>query len=179
MDALVSGCSRNTHVNCYGSGKDALVSGCSRNMNVIMVGHGCSSDRMLAKHERYHGLNMDAMLTVCSRNTNVIIVWAWMAERSRTALCCPATKHCEYGHKMVSGSLASAQNPRLSAKLSSYNPLKTARLHQAGGNNKKFFVAQKQTWDHQEFGFCCLPSSPCLPDKKLPLHLPWCSKGMN
>ena len=53
MDALVSGCSRNTHVNYYGSGKDALVSGCCRNMNVIMVGHGCSSDRMLAKRERY------------------------------------------------------------------------------------------------------------------------------
>ena len=122
MDALVSGCSRNTHVNYYGSGKDALVSGCSRNMNVIMVGHGCSSDRMLAKHERYYGLDMNAMLTVCSRNTNVIIVWAWMAERSRTALCCPATKHCEYGHKMVSGSLASAQNPTRVSKIELLQP---------------------------------------------------------
>ena len=92
MDALVSGCSRNTHVNHYGSGKDALVRGCSRNMNVIMVGHGCSSDRLLAKHERYYGLDMDAMLTVCSRNTNVIIVWAWMAERSRTGAMLPGHK---------------------------------------------------------------------------------------
>ena len=111
MDALVSGCSRNPHVNYYGSGKDALVSGCSRNMNVIMVGHGCSSDRMPRNMERYHGLGMDALATVRSRNANVIIVWAWMPERSRTAPCCPATKHCEYGHKMASGSLASARNP--------------------------------------------------------------------
>ena len=77
---------------------------------------------MLAKHERYYGLDMNAMLTVCSRNTNVIIVWAWMAERSRTALCCPATKHCEYGHKMVSGSLASAQNPTPVSKIELLQP---------------------------------------------------------
>ena len=77
---------------------------------------------MLAKHEHYYGLDMDVMLTICSRNTNVIIVWAWMAERSRTALCCPATKHREYGHKMVSGSLASAQNPTLVSKIELLQP---------------------------------------------------------
>ena len=62
MDTLVSG----WHVNYYGSGKDALVSGCSRNMNVIMVGHGCSSDRMLSKHGTLlwfgHGCSGDRML---------------------------------------------------------------------------------------------------------------------
>ena len=47
-------------------------------MNVILVGHGCSSDRMLAKHERYYGLDMDALVSGCSRNKNVIMVWAWM-----------------------------------------------------------------------------------------------------
>ena len=72
---------------------------------------------MLQEHERHYGLGMDALVTVCSRNTNVIIVWACMPERSPTALCCPATKHCEYGHKMASGSLASARNPTPVSKI--------------------------------------------------------------
>ena len=39
-------------------------------------------------------------------------------------LSCPAPKHCEYGRKMAS------------AKFSSYDPFKTARLNQAGRKNK-------------------------------------------
>ena len=84
------------HERCYGLGMDALVSGCSRNTNVISVrarssgermlstqtllwfGHGCSSDRMLWEHERPYGLGMDALVSVCSRNTNGITVWTWM-----------------------------------------------------------------------------------------------------
>ena len=62
-------------------------------------------------------------MTVCSRNTNVIIVWAWMPERSPPALCCPATKHCEYGHKMASGSLASARIPTPVSKIELLQPL--------------------------------------------------------
>ena len=125
MDALVIVCSRNTN---FGHGCTVIV--CSRNTNVIMVwewmhllshalgtrtllwfGHGCTSNRMLAEHERYYGLGMVALFIVCSvivcfgtrtllwfghgcaivcsRNTNVIMVWAWMhlfsyALRTRT-----------------------------------------------------------------------------------------------
>ena len=57
---------------------DVLVSVCSWNTNVMMVWHGCSGERMLLEHERYHGLGMDALVSVCSWNTNVIMVWAWM-----------------------------------------------------------------------------------------------------
>ena len=32
--------------------------------------HGCSSYRMLSKHERYYGLGMDALVIVCSGNTS-------------------------------------------------------------------------------------------------------------
>ena len=89
------------HERYYGLGMDAPVIVCSRNTNVIMVwawmlqlpcaletrtllwfGHGCSSYRMLSKHERCYGLGMDAPVTVCSRNTNVIMVWAWMLQLS-------------------------------------------------------------------------------------------------
>ena len=89
------------HERCYGLGMDAPVTVCSRNTNVIMVwawmlqlscaletrtllwfGHGCSSYRVLSKHERYYGLGMDAPVTVCSRNMNVIMVWAWMLQLS-------------------------------------------------------------------------------------------------
>ena len=85
------------HERYYGLGMDALVIVCSQNTNVIMVwawmlwysyalktrtllwvGHGCSGNRMLSKHERYYGLGMDALVLVCSRNTNVIMGWAWM-----------------------------------------------------------------------------------------------------
>ena len=64
---------------------------------LFWFGHGCSGNRMLSKHERYHGLGMDAVVAVCcqkherycglgmdavvtvsSRNTNVIMVWACM-----------------------------------------------------------------------------------------------------
>ena len=48
-----------------------------------------------------------------------------MPERSPLALSCPAPKHCE--------SWEVHETPRLSAKFSSYNPFKTARLNQAGG----------------------------------------------
>ena len=90
---------------------------------------------MLSKHAvNYYGLGMDALVTICSRNTNVILVWAWMPERSRTALCCPATKHCENGHKIAAWQVH--ETPRMSAKLSSYNPLKTARFHQAREKNQ-------------------------------------------
>ena len=70
---------------------------CSRNTNAIVVwawmrlssyalgtrtlswfGHGCTSNRMLAEHERSYGLGMDALVIVCSPNTNAIVVWAWM-----------------------------------------------------------------------------------------------------
>ena len=67
MDALVSGCSRKTHVNFHGLDMDALVSGCSRNTHanyegsgmdaletrtLLWFGHGCSGERMLSKNAR-------------------------------------------------------------------------------------------------------------------------------
>ena len=77
-------------------GMDAAATVCSGNTNVIMLwawtqwqpyalgtrtlscfGHGCSGNRMLLEHERYHALGVDAVLTVCSWNTNVIMLWAW------------------------------------------------------------------------------------------------------
>ena len=94
------------HERYHGLDMDALVSGCSRNTNVIMVwtrklwsadaletrtrlwfGYGCSGERMLSKHERYHGLDMDALVSGCSRNTNVIMVWTrklWSADALET-----------------------------------------------------------------------------------------------
>ena len=51
-------------------------------------------------------------------------------------LSCPAPKHCEYGHKMASAAWEAHETPRLSAKFSSYDPFKTARLNQAGRKNK-------------------------------------------
>ena len=44
----------------------------------LPCGHGCSSYRMLSKHERDYALGMDALVIVCSRNTNEIMLWAWM-----------------------------------------------------------------------------------------------------
>ena len=88
---------RTEHERYHDLGMAALPSLCSWNTNVIMVwawahrqpyalgtrtlswfGHGCSGNRMLLEHERYHGLGMGASPTVCSGNTNVIMVWAWM-----------------------------------------------------------------------------------------------------
>ena len=88
---------RTEHERYHALGMAALPSLCSWNTNVIMVwawahrqpyalgtrtlswfGHGCSGNRMLLEHERYHGLGMDALATVCSWNRNVIMVWAWM-----------------------------------------------------------------------------------------------------
>ena len=85
------------HERSHGLGMDALVIVCSSNTNVLMVwawmlwssyalrtrtlswlGHGCSGDRMLLEHRRYHGSGMDALVIVCSLNTNVIMIWAWM-----------------------------------------------------------------------------------------------------
>ena len=70
------------HERYCGLGMDALVIACSRNTNVIMVwawmrllsfalgtrtlswfGHGCTSTRMLAEHERSYGLGMDDLLS--------------------------------------------------------------------------------------------------------------------
>ena len=92
--AVATVCSWNTNVIMLGM--DALATICSWNANVIMVwawaqwqpyalgtrtlscfGHGCSGNRMLLEHERYHGLGMDALATLCSWNTNVIMIWAW------------------------------------------------------------------------------------------------------
>ena len=111
------------HERYCGLSMAALVTVCSRNTNVIMVwawmhwspyaletrtilwfGHGCTSHRMLSKHERYYGLGMDALVTVCSRNTNVIMVWAWMhwspyALETRTLLW---FEHGCTGHRMLS-----------------------------------------------------------------------------
>ena len=56
-------------VTCTGEGVFALT--------LSWFGHGCSGNRVLGEHERYHGLGMDALATVCSGNTNVIMVWAW------------------------------------------------------------------------------------------------------
>ena len=85
------------HKRHYGLGMDALFIVCSWNTNAIVVwawmrlssyalgtrtlswfGHGCTSNRMLAEHERSYGLGMVALFMVCFRNTNVIMVWAWM-----------------------------------------------------------------------------------------------------
>ena len=84
------------HGRYHGLGMDSLVIVCSRNTNVLIVwewmhllsyaletrtlswfGHGCTSNRTLAEHERSYGLEMDALVIVCSRNTNVIMAWAW------------------------------------------------------------------------------------------------------
>ena len=51
-------------------------------------------------------------------------------------LSCPAPKHGEYGRKMASAAWEAHETPRLSAKFSSYDPFKTARLNQAGRKNK-------------------------------------------
>ena len=51
-------------------------------------------------------------------------------------LSCPAPKHCEYGRKIASAAWEAHETPRLSAKFSSYDPFKTARLNQAGRKNK-------------------------------------------
>ena len=59
-----------------------------------------------------------------------------MPERSPMELSCPAPKHCEYGRKMASAAWEAHETPRLSAKFSSYDPFKTARLNQAGRKNK-------------------------------------------
>ena len=59
-----------------------------------------------------------------------------MPERSPTELSCPAPKHCEYGRKMALAAWEAHETPRLSAKFSSYDPFKTARLNQAGRKNK-------------------------------------------
>ena len=83
------------HERYHGLGMGALATVCSENTNVIMVwawahcqpyalgtrtlswfGHGCSGNRMLLEHERYHGLGMGALATVCSWNTNVIKPYA-------------------------------------------------------------------------------------------------------
>ena len=80
----------------HGLGMGAVTTVISWNTNVIMVwawmlwqpyalgtrmlswfGHGCSGNRMLLEHERYHGLGKDALATLCSWNTNVIMLWAW------------------------------------------------------------------------------------------------------
>ena len=58
---------------------DALVTVCSRNTHVMWSGHGCTGNRMLSKQEGYHGLDMDALVTVCSGNTQTLLwFWAWM-----------------------------------------------------------------------------------------------------
>ena len=106
---------------------------------------------MPSKHERYYGLDMNAMLTVCSRNTNVIIVWAWMAERSRTALC------CEYGHKMVSGSLASAQNLTPVSKIELLQPPQNHAI--TPGWREKPAIISKACWVHVETVLA--PSAVC------------------
>ena len=84
------------HERYHGLGMGASPTVCSRNTNAIMLwawahwqpcalgtrtlswfGHGCSGNRMLWEHERYHALGMGALATVCSGNTNVIMLWAW------------------------------------------------------------------------------------------------------
>ena len=129
------------HERNYGFGMDALLNVCSSNAHGIMVWawmlwlayalgtrtkswfwHGCSGCRMLLEHERNYGFGMDALINVCCSNPHGIMVWAWMPERSPTALCCPATKHREYGHKMAFGSLASAQNPTPVSKIELLQP---------------------------------------------------------
>ena len=59
-----------------------------------------------------------------------------MPERSPMELSCPAPKHCEYGRKMASAAWEAHETPRVSAKFSSCDPFKTARLNQAGRKNK-------------------------------------------
>ena len=118
MGASPTVCSRNTNVLM---GASPTV--CSRNTNVIMLwawahrqpyalgtrtlsrfGHGCSGNRMLLEHERYHGLGMGASPTVCSWNTNVIMVWACMlwqpyALGTRTLSC--------FGHGRIANRMLS------------------------------------------------------------------------
>ena len=107
------GCSGNRmlleHERYHGLSMGALPTVCSWNTNVIMVwawmlwqpyalgtrtlswfGHGCSGNRMLLEHERYHGLGMGALATVCSWNTNVIMVWAWMLWQAYAPRACCA-----------------------------------------------------------------------------------------
>ena len=42
------------------------------NTNGGMVGHGCSSHRILLEQERNYGLGMKALVTVFSSNTNEV-----------------------------------------------------------------------------------------------------------
>ena len=50
-------------------------------------------------------------------------------------------KHCEYGRKMASAAWEAHETPRLSAKFSSYDPFKTARLNQAGKKKTNYVIA--------------------------------------
>ena len=87
------------HERYYGLGMVAQFLVCFRKTNATVVwawmrlssyalgtrtlswfGHGCTSNRMLAEHERSYGLGMDALVIVCSRNANVIMAWAWMRD---------------------------------------------------------------------------------------------------
>ena len=122
---------------------------------LLWFGDGCFRNRMLQEHERYSGCVMDALVTVCSRNTNVTMVWAWMFSYSYA----PGTRTrvwlgdgCQKGHpwrqaaqpqntanmgvKRRPAAWEVHETPRLSAKFSSYDPFKIARLNQAGGKNK-------------------------------------------
>ena len=70
-------CSRDFAEECLAF-KFVLLEVSSEHGPVLEFGLGCSCDRMLLEHERYHGLGMDALRPVCSWNTNAIMVWAWM-----------------------------------------------------------------------------------------------------
>ena len=49
---------------------------------LLWFGRGCTGERMLSKHERYHGLGMDALGTDALVSgmrwkTDVMMAWAW------------------------------------------------------------------------------------------------------
>ena len=115
---------------------------------------------MLFDPARNYGFGMDALVTVCSSNTNGIMVWAWMPERSPTALCCPATKHCEYGHKMAFGSLASAQHPTPVSKIELLQPPQNRAV--TPGWREKQEVVQTNLMKVTSMIPCSL--QPCNPD---------------
>ena len=73
---------------------------------------------------------MDGFVIVCPRNTNESISYGWVMDARKVThgAKLPSPKTLRIWRKMASA--------RLSAKFSSYDPFKTARLNQAGRKNK-------------------------------------------
>ena len=115
------------HERNYGFGMDALVTVCFSNTNGIMVLayrcqilHPC---RYAARPENAANMGIKWPLAASQvQKTPRLSAKLSFNNSLKTALCCPATKHCENGHKMAFGSLASAENPTPVSKIELLQP---------------------------------------------------------